>query len=187
MNISVPSSFATTRALKKECFQAGECRNSYYTEGEFVSDEYACLDFCNSRLQECNWFTYFPRQRFCQLFANCSTLDSVFCEDCLSGQQGCVPPEPTCWAQGECEGTIDRVVAASSKEDCLRLCQVEPSCRWFTFYEPSSLCILMKNCPTIDESCTTCVSGERRCKGPSMVKLSSSYDITTPRWKSFNF
>ena len=35
-------------ASKEDCFQKGECRESSHITGAFVSDEFACLDFCKS-------------------------------------------------------------------------------------------------------------------------------------------
>ncbi len=29
---------------------------------------------------------------------------------------------------------------------------------------PKPLCILFSDCPTLDETCETCISGERRCE-----------------------
>ena len=153
-----------SNSVQSSCFQAGECRDSLYIEGELLSDEFSCLDLCNSD-EQCNWFTFFPQLGFCQLFKECTTLDSEACPDCLSGERNCVPPEPVCWVRGECEGTIDRVDEVETLEECLDLCKQSTTCRWFTFYEPSSPCILMKDCTTIDESCTSCISGEKRCQG----------------------
>jgi len=31
-----------------ECFQAGECKDSFYITGAQKSDEFQCLDFCKS-------------------------------------------------------------------------------------------------------------------------------------------
>ncbi len=82
---------------------------------------------------------------------------------------GCVPPDPTCWVQGECEGLIDHTEEdIASREDCLQLCKSTLGCKWFTYQTPpksiSATCIIYHECETIDESCTTCVSGQRRCK-----------------------
>ena len=31
-----------------DCFQAGECRKSYFIGGQILKDEFACLEHCNS-------------------------------------------------------------------------------------------------------------------------------------------
>ena len=92
---------------------------------------------------------------------------------------GCIPPEPTCWVEGECEGLIDHVEEdVASKEDCLHLCQGTLGCKWFTYQSPPSkttvtpACILYHECKNVDKACTTCVSAEWRCNekiGISMI------------------
>lgn len=65
---------------------------------------------------------------------------------------------------GQCEGTVDHIVEdVSDEEECLKICQSTPKCRWFTFRRPSSPCILLSNCVTLDEVKNS-ISGERRCQ-----------------------
>jgi len=156
------------------CFSPGQCQNSEHLDGQFATDEYACLELCNSN-PSCQWFTFAPSLNFCELLLDCSTLDSSKCDDCLSGTRDCIPKEPECWIQGECVGTIDHFEKTESKEDCLNLCKTTLGCRWFTFWEPSSPCFLFKNCPTFDDSCDNCVSGESRCQVKPKGKYSKNH------------
>lgn len=54
----------------------------------------------------------------------------------------------------------------------------QAGCRWFTFYEIGSECILFKNCATLDQSCQECVSGERRCS-QATTTIATTTTITT--------
>jgi len=164
----------------QSCFQSGECRKGLHVDGEVLSDEFACLDFCNSN-SECSWMTYFPNTSYCQLFQNCPVLDTEYCADCLSSQSDCVPEDPACFVTGECDGIVHHTQPSASAEDCLQICNSTVSCRWFTFEATASECILLETCPTIDESCETCISGERRCISTtsSTTPTSTTTELTT--------
>jgi hypothetical protein len=127
-----------------------------------MQDEFACLVFCKSE-PECAWTTYFPRTSYCQLYSTCPSIDSEYCEDCLSSQQECIPDDPVCWVGGECKGVVHHTEMAASAEECLHVCNSTVSCRWFTFNTEVSECLLFKSCSVLDESCEECISGERRC------------------------
>jgi len=81
-------------------YLAGQCINSYQLDSLGVEDEFECLDACKAN-ETCSWFTHFEHQSLCLLFANCSSLDTSFCSDCVSGQKECDPPEPICWVTGK--------------------------------------------------------------------------------------
>jgi hypothetical protein len=136
----------------------------------------------------CTWLTYYPDTSFCHLLANCSSLDTQDCIDCLSGQHNCIPNEPACSIQGNCIGIRIHAEKSPSQEDCLQLCDSFLGCRWFSFYPSGSECILFQNCPTIDESCEDCVSGERRCidettsTTPEVTSTTPEVTSTTPEW-----
>ena len=145
------------------CFQPGQCRESQPITGDFVEDEFECFDFCKVT-SACKFFSFAPDIKYCELFFNCSYVDTSVCSNCLTGSKDCQPKEPECWIPGECTGVLDHFEAAQSKEECLGLCKSMIGCGWFTFREPSSPCFLFKDCPSIDETCDSCISGERRCK-----------------------
>ena len=111
----------------------------------------------------CLWLTYNPSNSYCQLFSDCSTLDSEFCQDCITSQSACVPGPPACWLQGECSGIVEHTEPALTSSDCLQICNSTIGCRWWTFDSTVNECVLFKSCPKVDESCRDCVSGERRC------------------------
>ncbi len=87
--------------------------------------------------------------------------------------------EPICWAEGECMGIVDFFDEQATANDCLQLCNSTLGCRWFTFYSPSSECLLYQTCLSIDASCKDCISGERRCIDDSISSTSSSVSTTT--------
>ncbi len=91
--------------------------------------------------------------------------------------------ESMCWVQGECKGIVDFFEEQATTNDCLQLCNSTLGCRWFTFYSPSSNCLLYQTCLSINESCGDCISGERRCieePSSSTASSASSSTITTP-------
>ncbi len=107
--------------------------------------------------------TYLPDISFCELLTNCSSLETQLCDNCLSAQHDCIPNEKLCLIQGNCNGKIIHSEEIQTAKECLQLCDSTHGCRWFTFYTLVPVCVLFENCPTIDESCEDCISGERRC------------------------
>ena len=163
-------------AASDDCFQRGECTDSFHLSSDFSSDEYSCLDSCNSE-QLCNWFTFASAINFCKLLHNCSTVDVDKCPDCLTGQAGCLTQDPKCFVNGECRGNMLFFTVAENKEECLRVCKETFGCKWFTFHgfkSPESTCILYYDCQDFDESCDTCVSGERRCDEETSTTASTT-------------
>ena len=98
----------------------------------------------------------------------------------------CNPPAPQCWIQGMCNGDMILAEASSSPEACLQFCKDTAGCNWFTFFDNNSTnsnnniynqnnnnnnndhnnsassCIIFHDCLTLDESCSSCTSGEKR-------------------------
>ncbi|TRY74816.1 hypothetical protein TCAL_05662 [Tigriopus californicus] len=74
------------------------------------------------------------------------------------------PAEAQCWVVGECLGSNMGVTFTDNKEDCLKACQEATNCEWFTWHSDSKLCNKFSTCPTLDDSCTTCISGENECE-----------------------
>ncbi len=48
-------------------------------------------------------------------------------------------------------------------DDCLNLCKNDGDCSWFSFDPQRNVCFLFKDCPSLDEACQDCVSGEKGC------------------------
>ncbi len=165
--------------IKADCFQPGECRDSFHIRGEPRSDEFACLEFCQSD-PDCQWLTFFPDGNYCELLKNCQTLDSDFCPECLTSQRDCTPDDPVCFVEGECQGIVDSITAAATASECLQLCNSIFGCHWFTFNSGVSKCILLKSCSTIDPTCKECTSGERRCSEAPTTTTAATTPTPTP-------
>ena len=52
-----------------------------------TSSKEECLKNCKDN-SKCNWFTYIPKINACELFYNCTSLDTS-CTACLSGERNC--------------------------------------------------------------------------------------------------
>jgi hypothetical protein len=120
--------------------------------------------------------TYLPDISFCELLTDCSSLETQLCDNCLSAQHDCIPNEKACSIKGNCNGKIIHSEEIQTEKSCLQLCDSTRGCRWFTFYTLVPVCVLFENCPSIDESCEDCISGERRCIDEV---VSSTTEITT--------
>ena len=57
---------------------------------------------------------------------------------------------------------MDHFETRPSQEACLDLCQISLGCRWFTYHQQASACLLFQECRSLIP-CSDCVSGERRC------------------------
>jgi hypothetical protein len=77
-------------AASDNCFQQGQCTDSFHLSSDYLTDEYACLENCNDD-PLCAWFTFSPTQSICELLHNCSAIDVPSCPGCLTGETNCTP------------------------------------------------------------------------------------------------
>ncbi len=140
------------------CFFVGHCIKSQTVGESIQKNEIDCLELCKST-PGCAWFSFKYENNFCELLDNCIELDLT--NFWISGSGSCRIPE--CWINGKCLGSVYYSGKTQNKNDCLALCKSYSECSWFTFYEEDSNCVLYLDCPSIDETCTRCVSGEHSC------------------------
>jgi hypothetical protein len=107
--------------------------------------------------------TFNQNTSYCELFQECAILDTKYYTDCISAEKECTTDEPVCWVVGECKGLLHHGEQLSSPVECLELCNATLRCRWFSFNVDASRCSLFITCPSINEECFSCTSGERRC------------------------
>jgi hypothetical protein len=83
--------------------------------------------------------------------------------------------------KGKCIGTLVQFEEnVANKETCLKTCQETEGCKWFTYAQSYSGCLLMADCGTLDESCTDCTSGEVKCEeGKYNCKITSFKNLTS--------
>ena len=98
------------------------------------------------------------------------------------GEKSCTIPEPVCFVQGECQGVLLGTEASLSASACLQSCSSTEGCLWFTFNTGASRCLHFDSCTNLNESCTECISGQRRC---IEVSTSTSPAPTTPTPQGF--
>ena len=81
---------------------------------------------------------------------------------------------------GQCLGNVSRQEEnVLTREACHTICRNVSECRWFTFYQDMLACNLLLDCPTLDESCSGCISGESRCKqNPKGLNYKINLDFT---------
>jgi len=94
-----------------------------------------------------------------------------------------------CNRPGSCSGLFLAEVAAESADECLEACKTFPGfdrdgdevpddfCNWFTYNTLNGDCELFEGCLDVDQSCTTCVSGNSGCEPGSAFGMG---------WKMFN-
>ena len=68
-----------------------------------------------------------------------------------------------CKVPGEVNGIILTSENAADYYECLENCKYGEYCETFTYYETENNCAHFLNATSLDESCTTCVSGNRDC------------------------
>jgi hypothetical protein len=91
-----------------------------------VDNEKACFDYCQSRT-DCNWFTFLPRNGFCELFKNCVVLGLDYYHSFNSGPKNCLEIKSKCGFQGECKGiTVEHEQTKPTLKDCFYLCSITP-------------------------------------------------------------
>ena len=85
---------------------------------------------------------------------------------CLSLITSSAVAELQCFVEGQClNSPILDITLQEDANACLKHCQEDPTCRWFTFDDAVDLCELFETCPTLsDDQCDQCVSGENTCE-----------------------
>ena len=111
----------------------------------------------------------------------CTEIDTENCANdaCFTGQREC--QAYSCFIQGQCSGVAELTIQTINANECLDLCKTVDQCTWFSFNSDDSLCNLYQTCPTLDETCTSCVTGQKECKLKSFTKLlvAGGYDSDT--------
>ena len=72
---------------------------------------------------------------------------------------------PQCGVKGECTSShLNGISIVANAKECLKQCQEEPDCEWYTYNPDGQICEFLEDCYEInDESCPNCVSGESSC------------------------
>jgi hypothetical protein len=69
-----------------------------------------------------------------------------------------------CFVPGGCvNSSLVGFSQPSDSRGCQVDCQVKDGCNWFTYREQLNLCEQFKDCNSLDQDCTECVSGEVSC------------------------
>ena len=155
------------------CQVPGTC-TGVYTDITILDSYDQCLDRCQGKERgACNWITFNDQNKVCLDYSDCPEIDQK-CEVCTSGERDCVMGA-SCNLKGFCQGHVLSYNVTSSLMACQESCQALQACAWYSYHTDNSLCVLTSDCPTFDESCTNCVSGERACfEGEPSSTTSSS-------------
>ncbi len=92
--LPLPSIWAET------CNADGQCINSTLLKILTASNSTECLDDCKD-YDGCNWFSYQPQGKLCELFANCNEISVDDCLDCVTGEVTC--DDLQCNIPGQCQ------------------------------------------------------------------------------------
>merc|ERR1711978_68547 len=126
------------------------------------SDAESCHMFCGKN-EDCEWWSFEPSQSMCIAFENCTESgnpDNGACPDCISGERLC--PARKCHDPKKCKGHFAGSFETAHLEDCIRGCNDNPSCSFYTFEKSNDHCLLYKDRGAC-KPCDTCASGEKRC------------------------
>ena len=143
------------------CNMDGECKGSLYMDVSSQETVGDCLEQCQATIG-CQYWTYYRESKGCLGFVNCDHLTAEDCTDCVSGDKGCEPYQ--CDIQGRCSGTLEEFLVAPSSDYCADKCHEHVNCTWWTYDSSSTrFCTLLADCPILDKSCLSCISGEAGC------------------------
>ena len=150
-----------------DCFIRGECQGGTLVGQSIIRDKVQCLNFCKG-LDDCTDFTWFKSDGLCLAFQDCPKLDKR-CSDCESGSSTCSGTFK-CWISGECKGKLLDHEKTCSEDECLRKCQKDPLCQWFSYHMKDGYCFTMESCENVTGVCDLTndqgywISGENDCK-----------------------
>jgi len=158
-----------------DCNLNGQC-DGHFLGSEVTSDISDCIYFCRET-KDCEWFTWNQEKEICVALSDCPYLDESK-PDTISGQRDC--SVYTCGQQGFCKGITVDIQVARNEDYCLKLCQKETKCNWYSFNAENNVCTLQEDCPEIDKSCLSCYFGQKECMSEASkltVVLSNTADI----------
>ena len=111
-------------------------------------------------IQDCEWFTWNQKNDICVALSDCPYLDESK-PDTISGQRDC--SVYICGQQGFCKGITVDIQVARNEDYCIKSCQKETQCNWYSFNAENNVCALQEDCPEIDRSCLSCYFGQKEC------------------------
>lgn len=103
------------------------------------------------------------------------TQSSFWCQGFVALVILSVQVSGECWIPGRCQGVLTNIVQSETKEECLQNCKSASDCTWFTFETSGGTCSQFNSCPTVDDSCSTCVSGESICENEGKSRFSFAH------------
>ena len=148
----------------QQCDIKGECFNATLNGISITNNAKECLKECKEDL-DCKWFTYNPDGQVCEFLNNCDEINAESCPNCLSGEATC--PLYQCNLQGICMGNIIHSSTTDTKHECIKQCQTNPICHWFSYGRETNTCLLFNTCPSLDETEEDYISGEPECIEPN--------------------
>ena len=69
-----------------------------------------------------------------------------------------------CHVQGDITGIVLKSEHVVDYNECLQNCKQDPNCSVFTYDDDFKDCAHFLNATFLDDSCTTCISGNRDCQ-----------------------
>ena len=164
---------------EERCDLPGFC-DGVFINATLTEDKAACIAFCRMT-SGCNWYSLDMNTKVCTALKDCPVLDESK-TNTTTGNKEC--SDLRCNEPGKCHGTTVGTVPATNAASCLKLCQLNPACSWYTFMQQEvPLCVLLADCPEF-QPCSTCVSGQEECKGEGaggrnkLMRQSNSYKHT---------
>ena len=71
-------------------------------------------------------------------------------------------PARECHAPHKCRGHFIDSYKLANLEDCIRACNDNELCKWYTLEKSNDHCLLYEDCVPLND-CDTCASGEKSC------------------------
>ena len=160
----------------QQCDIKGECFNATLNGISITDNAKECLKECIDVL-DCKWFTYNPDGQVCEFLNNCEEINDETCPTCLSGEATC--PLYECNLHGLCMGNIIHSSTTDTKQECIKQCQTNQICHWFSYGSKSNTCLLFNTCPSLNEAEVDYISGQPECFEPNgpftKVLISTGY------------
>ena len=165
----VPLLAISSHSQEIGCFVDGECSGGVIVGNSQAANSNDCLLDCKDN-PDCHYFTFLGDIPACLLYDTCPELSTSDCEECVSGDVACEDNgDVQCSVTGLCEGDLILPIdGVETVEECQDHCTEQPDCNWFSYDTADNFCFTYTDCFAIDDSCTTCISGETACSGKYM-------------------
>ena len=135
-----------------------------------------CIKVCNDN-PLCKWYTHEKTHDHCVLYEE-DCAETQKCMTCATGKKYCSngylarTPSRECHLPIKCKADFMNSYRLHHLEDCIKVCNDNPHCKWYTHEKTHNHCVLYEADCAETQECMTCASGKKYCSNGYLPRTS---------------